>query len=248
MGEDEDKFKYGDWAIVKPLKENMQNVVAEIRVVGRCGLATQDVLDAISGQIVRVMDRDVNDMYEVSRAEKVRLGAKCLTPIDTVEAHEILEQRDIKVGDIIEGKRLSDLFYNISNSEMKKGLVWDISGSQLKILVIENTHYAGYLSTQAIANVYGDIAAAYNTFNVIGHTDLLGYKVHCRYMPPKFKNDKYRLFGSLGYFLDNFSVTLNAVRKKIGYCPIQKLIDTGDFDEFEKTINDNTSLCIQVVR
>ena len=250
------RFGYGDWVRILPLSERMQET-GEICVRGRVGMAREDILSQMAGKPVILLDgyssfldgKEFTTHFSISRCEHVRLSETVIEKIDLLEAHRELELKDIKVGDIIEGNRLSDLFYNITNSKMKKAIVWNTSGSGMSIITLDHTGFPNkYMSENALGNVYGDLAAAYNCFNVIGHTDLIKLKVHCDYVKPKYSGKKYACYGSLGAFLDNFNITMAELKKTLGYCPITKLFETGNFEEFEEAVNSNTSLRIKIIR
>lgn len=244
-------FGYGDWVVIKPLKEAMQHN-GEIYIRGRSGIAHQEILDKCSGKLVRLLDTfytGSEELFETSRLEHARLSKDVIQKVDVLAAHKELEKQDIKIGDIIEGNVLSNLFYNLTNAAMKRAVVWKMEGSGMSLFIYDHEKYPkDYRTATSLGNVYGDLAAAYNVFDVVGHTDLITLKVHCDYVPPRYRSKKYACYGSLGAFLDNFNVTMAELKESIGYCPVARLFETENIEEFEKAVNENTSLRIKIVR
>jgi hypothetical protein len=250
----EKEIGYGDWVRILPLTVGMQET-GDISIITRSGKISHEALAECAGKLVMLQDSssisfgNKKTNWSVSRYEHIKLSDNVMTKVDALEAHREVEAKDIQVGDIIEGTHLSDLFYNITHSKMKRGIVWSISGNKMQVITLEHETFPDkYLAQTVLANSYGDLAAAYNLFNVIGHTELIKLKVHCDYVKPRYRGNKYACYGSLGAFLDNFNITIGELKSTLGYCPITRLFETGNIEEFEEAINSNTSLRIEIIR
>lgn len=250
----EKDFGYGDFAIVRNLTpEDFTNGNIELRKGEQ--ITPSKLIEQLSGKIVRVFDRVIpykfggNDMFHITREGRIKISAKLLDSISTLDAYKQLSSKEVKIGDILEGNDLANIFYNVTCNRMKKAVVWDIEEGYMKLVMLEHEKYKTlYAAQMIVGNSHGEIGAVYNAFNVIGHTEVLKLKVHCDYKKPRYDNKKYACFGSLGMFIDNFSDTLMNLASNLGYCPITKLIETEDVKEFEDTINSNTCLRIKIVR